>query len=356
VTAIAAAASVVWAGAIVAARFLLWDSARGAQVFEQTNTNPMQDVADHFGWLARRVGKPVVFFIDNADRCSQTYVVELLEAVQTLIRDSAHGSKDGDDSGSPSQTSEVAFVIAADGAWLRRSFELIYGDFSNAIAEPGRGLGYLFMDKLFQLRAPVPSLDDTAQELYLRELLKIDPTEVKSNLRSEEQTVLERVATSESAEEAAQAVRQASPTVRIRVAPSVIARLTEPEGATATEHRLRKFGPLLAPNPRSMKRFINDYSIVEAVRLLEGCSVGGDSLALWTIIETRWPALADYLREKPDDVAYIGDASDISSSPSEIAGLFKDPDVRQVVQFEHGGPLTSEVIRTCCGALREMRA
>jgi KAP family P-loop domain len=51
--------------------------------------NPMQDVARHFGWLIAKVKRPVVFFIDDLDRCPDSYVVELLEAVQTLIRDPA---------------------------------------------------------------------------------------------------------------------------------------------------------------------------------------------------------------------------------------------------------------------------
>jgi hypothetical protein len=132
----------------------------------------------------------------------------------------------------------------------------------------------------------------------------------------------------------------------------VVERLSEPEEAEATEHRLQRFGPLLALNPRSMKRFINDYSIVEAVRLPEGSSVGGDLLALWTIIETRWPALADYLRGNPAVLGSVGDSC-APLGPSDIAGLFNDPDACRVVQFEHGGPLTCDLIRTCCGAQGE---
>lgn len=147
-------------------------------------------------------------------------------------------------------------------------------------------------------------------------------------------------------------VRETSPSVRVRLAPSVVERLSEPEEAEATEHRLQRFGPWLALNPRSMERFINDYSIVEAVRLLEGSSVGGDSRVLWTIIETRWPVLADYLPGNPEAMGSVGDSC-APLGPSDVAGLFNDPDVCRVVQFEHGGSLTCALIRTCCGAQGE---
>src|SRR5207244_13148498 len=43
-TAVLAALAVLWAGSLVAARFLLWDSAKGARLFESSNSSPMNDV------------------------------------------------------------------------------------------------------------------------------------------------------------------------------------------------------------------------------------------------------------------------------------------------------------------------
>jgi hypothetical protein len=42
----------------------------------------------------------------------------------------------------------------------------------------------------------------------------------------------------------------------------------------------RKFAPLLTPNPRSIKLFLNSYAILHAVRILEGVAVDTDTLAL----------------------------------------------------------------------------
>ncbi|MEV4147622.1 P-loop NTPase fold protein [Amycolatopsis sp. NPDC049691] len=76
VTAVVTAAGALWAGAWVAAKLLLWDSARGARLFEQSTSNPMDQVVAHFDWLLRHSRKPVLLFVDDLDRCQGTYVVD----------------------------------------------------------------------------------------------------------------------------------------------------------------------------------------------------------------------------------------------------------------------------------------
>jgi hypothetical protein len=78
------AVSAVWAGALLVGRFVLWDSPTGARLFERSNRNPMTYLRDHFAWTVSQVGRPVVFFIDDLDRCGQAEVVELLDGIQTL--------------------------------------------------------------------------------------------------------------------------------------------------------------------------------------------------------------------------------------------------------------------------------
>jgi hypothetical protein len=336
----------------VAGRFLLWDSARGARLFEQSNTNPMQDVADHFGWLLVKVGRPVVFFIDDLDRCPESYVVELLEAVQTLVRDAPMWQP------RRGKTAAAAyFVVAADGAWIRKSYEVAFEKFEQSVAEPGRPLGYLFLDKLFQLRVPVPSIDDPRQSEYLRDLLgahkRQDGTD---DLDQEERAIRERLEHSATEPEILETLRLASPEVRDRVAEIAVKQLTTPEVETATEHSLQRFGPLLEANPRSMKRFVNAYSVLRTVRTLEGNHVAGEPLALWSILETRWPGLADHLRDNPRTIELLGKpAAKLDVVPEGLRALLNHPAIRQVANFEHGGPLTAELIRACCGAAEPQR-
>ena len=153
ISTIATAVAVFWAGSRVAAQFLLWDSAGGARLFEKSSISPMREISSQFGWLMDQSPRPVVFFIDDLDRCDSTYVVQFLDSVQTIVRDADRpaGKKHKE------KRSAATFVVAADGAWLRTSYEGAYTSFGDAIGQPGRPLGYLFLDKIFQLGMPLPA-------------------------------------------------------------------------------------------------------------------------------------------------------------------------------------------------------
>ncbi|MGE6737109.1 caspase, EACC1-associated type, partial [Streptomyces sp. NPDC059900] len=245
-TAILAALATLTTGALLAARLLLWDSVRGARLFEQTQANPLADIAAHFRWLLRRADKPVVFFVDDLDRCDQAYVVEFLDMVQTLVRTQRSPGRQG--------TERAAhFVVAADGSWLRRSYETAHEQFVDSITEPGRPLGYLFLDKLFQLCLPMPTLSGPARSAYLDHLLRVtdsrqqeggSPPDIRSASPGlwAEGDVMERLRQFE--EGRAQSVYEA------------MQRLTERRRA---EHTLRKFRSVLGDNPRAAKKFLNTY-------------------------------------------------------------------------------------------------
>src|SRR6476469_7919587 len=330
-----ASVGILWAGSLVAGRFLLWDSARGARLFEQNNTNPMLEVTRHFGWLLRRSSKPVVFLVDDLDRCPDSYVVELLDSVQTLVRYA----------GTPS----AHVVVAADGAWIRTSYELHYATFAAAVAEPGRPLGYLFLDKFFQLRVPVPTIDATRQRQYLRELLRGPAAVARTTLAQEESRVRRQLDRSVTEAQVVETLRGTSDEVRDRVAGAALDKLTTPEAVAASEHSLQRFAVLLPPNPRTMKRFVNTYSAMRAVRTLEGNPVRVESLALWTLIEIRWPGLADHLRARPRDIGLVGD-DEPRDLPATLRPLFTDPALRLLIGFDPAAPLDAGVIRSCLGA------
>jgi hypothetical protein len=244
------------------------------------------------------------------------------------------------------------FVVAADGAWIRRSYEVAYEKFVLSVAEPGLPLGYLFLDKLFQLRVPVPTVDAPRQEEYLGWLLGANEPEqlAVQDPGESERAVRAGLERSTSEAEVVEALQRASPEVRDRVAGTAVARLTAREVATGTEHRLQRFSSLLPPNPRSMKRFVIAYSVMRIVRTLEGNTAGPDLLALWMILETRWPSLADHLRDNPESIELLGKpAADLAAVPEDLRVLFGDTAVRRLVEFEHGGPLTPDRIRECCG-------
>ncbi|SER42158.1 P-loop NTPase fold protein [Actinokineospora terrae] len=325
VTGAIAGVGTLWAGALVASRFLLWDSARGARLFEQSNTNPMLEVNRHFSWLAKRAKRPVVFLVDDLDRCKESTVVELLDTVQTLVRDTG-----------------PHFIVAADGAWIRAGYEQAYEKFSTAVAEPGRPLGYLFLDKFFQLRVQVPAIDSPRRQDYLRQLLRTVDIPRPREIAAEEGRVLAQLGRSVTEAQVVDALSTASPVVRGRVAGEALRRMSTPAAVVATEHSLQRYGGMLPPNPRAMKRFINTYSTSRAVRTLEGNVVPVQTLALWTVVEIRWPSLADYLRATPEAILLADTKAD--QAPEALRPVFADEALVALAK-----QLTPDLIREACG-------
>jgi hypothetical protein len=61
--------------------------------------------------------------------------------------------------------------------------------------------------------------------------------------------------------------------------------------------------------------------------------------------------LADHLRVNPQTIELIGKPdADLGSIPENLHMLLTAPAVQHLVDFEHGGPLTVDLIRACCGA------
>jgi hypothetical protein len=362
ILAVTAGIGALYAAMSAVGRFLLWDSAAGARVFEQSHRDPMESVADHFAWLIARARKPVVFFVDDLDRCAEQYVVDLLDAVQTLVRD-APGRR-----GAEAHADRACYiVVAADGRWIRTSYERAHEVFADAVAEPGRPLGYLFLDKIFQLTLPVPTLSPQRQAHYLQALLRVEQDERGAGLATQVQATVARVNESATEAEALEVFAEAPAEVRAAAAASVVSKLAEPQIEASNEHRLERFAGLLEANPRAMKLVLNAYGMARALQVMEDNVVPGDALALWTILRVRWPALADHIRSHPSAIEALADCRAPADAPAHLAPLFGAPEVTRVVRCSDGGPLTAALevtrvvrcsdggpltaalIRACCG-------
>lgn len=245
------------------------------------------------------------------------------------------------------------FVVAADGAWLRTSYEQAYQPFEGCVASPGYPLGYLFLDKLFQLTVPVPVPTPRARSAYLERLLHVTDPQGDESTRREVETAQERIARDVGDESRIlKTVREASPAARELLAADAARALAEPRTRATTEHALRKFLPLLHANPRNIKKFLNTYSVLRSVRVLENNTVSSDLLALWTIVRVRWPAMADHLERDPEAVRGIVEPLWAEECfPAALRPLAADHDLRAVVVSRDGGPLTADVIRQCSGTV-----
>lgn len=146
-------------------------------------------------------------------------------------------------------------------------------------------------------------------------------------------------------------LRRATPQQRLEVAPDAVTRLAERELRQDTEHVLQPYAQLLPPNPRSVKRFVMDYGALRAARTAEGSTVAQDTLAVWTVLRSRWPALADHLRSRPGHIDLIGNpAGNLDGVDPSLLPLFADADgsVREVIGFNRTR-ITADDVRDCTG-------
>ncbi len=325
-------------------RTVSWSSPRGARIYQDTRANPMSDLAGHFDWLASKTPDPVVFMIDNLDRCPQPFVVELLDAIQTLVRNELQTN------GKKAKPAKLFFIVASDGRWLQRCYEIEHSELAVAIDEPGRSLGHLFLDKIFQLTVPVPIMGKQLQQSFFMQLLSRPEN-------GNDQSADENEEHQQELEKAEQEVRQgsgqrtilqtfdgASARVKEEIAPLVVERLLSEEIERSTEHALAEYSHLLDQNARSMKRFTMAYEVMRAVRTLEGQSVSIDALARWNILRIRWPELAASIRGGSDSLIK-GEAMPLNDG---LKTLLISGEVRRVL-----GDLSSEDIVAAAGATDE---
>jgi hypothetical protein len=133
----------------------------------------------------------------------------------------------------------------------------------------------------------------------------------------------------------------------------IVDRLAEPEVVERTEHALKKFAPLLEPNPRSIKRLVNGYITNQAMSTLSYLDIERDQLALWTILALRWPRLANALAD--ESVLNRLKQGNGELVAEEIRKLLKDDEVRRVINGQANGrtvtrkQLDVETIRQCAG-------
>ncbi|MEU4579435.1 P-loop NTPase fold protein [Nonomuraea sp. NPDC023979] len=329
----------LWTAGVLVSRYAMWASARRARSFEESHHDPMNDVAEHLAWLVRHAGRPIVVLIEDLDRCNADYVVNFLDSVQTLLRDVPERWKH-------SKHHAPSFVVAMDGAWLRCAYENAYETFKPAVSAPGRPLGYLFLDKLFQLSVPMPRLGATSRDQYFGRLLgtAAQPSppgaeRVRAELdRSGDETQVLKV------------LEKADPEVRQAVASQAVERILDADVQDLSHHALSRFARLFHSNPRAMKRFVNTYTVLRAVRVLEGSVVPTDTLALWTLLRIRWPELADHLEAQPDDITRLMDRSGGDDLPEALRELAASADLHEVLHAVPGAELTPEQIRACSGA------
>jgi len=326
---------------------LLPSSPSAATQFQLKTSDPMDKLQRHFqkmiSWTRK---KPVAIFIDDLDRCSEDYTIELLEGIQTIFRDAKY----------------LTFVIAADRKWLYSCYQKVYETFSETFNDIGRPLGYLFLDKTFQISVPVPKLSGHYRDAYLHYLVTLDKefenNKEKAKKRAEREIIdmnssnLDRKLKANLGTK----IETESQVVEDQAFREVIVEqiFTRPEFKEKTENFLSKFSSFMEPNPRSMKRLVTAFGIWRARDILSGSYIEEDKLAQWVIISQRWPLMATLLEEHPEIVDIIkgkekqkwGEILEEKGFNESTRQMLLDPAISDVILGSVvGKPLDSEAIR-----------
>lgn len=303
---------------------------------EMTKTE-REEIRQHIKNLVRKIKDPVALFIDDLDRCKAPYVVDLLEGIQTLFRDTP-----------------IVIVVAADRRWFYAAYNEIYRNFSNGVKEPGRPMEHLFIEKAFQLSVPMPELTHEIRNEYLKFLLETSPdmkkraaaqkaarenADKKLETRNDESAIYEAIGLED---------RNTSVMNRIVFRSAAALKLARINTLRTLEQdpRLLKFSPDLESNPRAMKRFVNAWDVNRHLNVMLMLDIDLDQLALWTILMMRWPELARYLHNHPETFRCIGKKIKKEGSIVDpgFHDLFRDENMIRVAKR-----IDSKVMEKCIG-------
>jgi len=274
---------------------LVTGTAKAAQKFIDENGNdPLQEIAKHFKRQIEIIEYPVAIFIDDLDRCNTEYGTTLLEGLQTIFKNAG-----------------VIYVIAADRKWLSTMYEHQYSKFAPIIEKPSKPFGLVFLDKVFQLIVELPDISAVQKKIYWENLLNIKSASEAKSMDIERKAVQTKMQEASSNANKMEIAKEpmSSPKSQQMVREEVLGALSIQEEEKIMEHKLQHFIDLIEPNPRAMKRLINDISTAKAISFLYNQEVDEDQLILWTILKLQHPLLAQYFWINPQKldqvIAYV---------------------------------------------------
>lgn len=280
---------------ITATQNIIFGSKDNADYYFQLSNDPLGRIHNLFNKLIDGVNRPVCIYIDDLDRCHADFVVDLLEGIQSSFRHEM-----------------VTYVVAADKGWIRSAFETRYDTFKDHVGDPAQPLGYLFLEKIFQMSTPIPGMAAYVKEDYFKHLLDDKTTE--GNETEPVDDYHERV---ESAKrELEDALPEGAP---IEILKQYIEKDPTPENKAAgvrilnksakaekqSKHFLLDFKDILTGNPREMKRLLNAFEMRRTLWMVESSNVSLENIFRWTVIEQSYPALADLLSDRPDLIKHF---------------------------------------------------
>lgn len=292
-------------------RGFLRTSNETAEAIQTLQTDPTEILKDRFTYIIKEeIKRPVAVFIDDLDRCDADFVVEVLQALQTVYADVP-----------------VLYVVAADREWIVSAYNQTYESFKAEISRPGTPLGYLFVKKIFQLSVNLPDLAKSDVDTLTRVLLNRPETEVPKEQKAAQRTELTRKISDakgnlEILSALASEIRQSA--VAKEVAPELLSAVISSKGQKAIRHALLDYLDYFDGNPRAIKRLINSLTFRQGYILMAGQEIKFDVVARWTILDMRYPYTAAVLAQNPEKILKENRKMGSSANPGPDAELFHD--------------------------------
>jgi len=297
--------------------------------------DPFERFRRHFYRTMKRVKRPVLVIVDDLDRCSPDFIVDLVRGMQTLLR-------------SP----RVVFVVLGDRDWIERAFEVHHKDMNKVSVGPEQTFGARFVEKAIQMSFILPGLVTERQKDYVRHLLLganadkqqdkarrissdttqnlrvffqravkrssapvLDSEALKDRVRSEVESSMATSPSSTAAdEEVARVISNPQAFDDWFKDEYTIHTASDEDAETEISHRLEPLADHLPANPRQIKRIINAVTMYNAVAFRERGWKPDDArwlqLARWVVVMTEWPKTWRLLASFPAlaDLLYASDA------------------------------------------------
>ncbi len=314
-------------GAVTFWATFMQGSQRTADQFSNLD-DPSQPLKERFHEMIHEIHRPVAVFIDDLDRCDAHYVIELLQAIQTIYVDTP-----------------VLYVIAADRDWIVSAYDQTYKEFKGDIDEPGQPLGHLFVEKIFQLSIKLPDLDPDYGTVFMKAHL---PGAVVDEALSKEQADALKavIANAETPAEVESIVAdQKTDAARRTAGRAAFLQSIEAPAQEQIEHvlvkKLTTESGLIDLNPRAIKRLVNAFSFRRGYALSTGNVDVIDVLPYWCALDLRFPYAAQRLVEKPAllDGSWRDEAEAQYFPPSDhdaisrLLDLLEDADIRKLSAY-----------------------
>tara|TARA_R110000868_G_scaffold306734_4_gene568143 strand:- start:4239 stop:6638 length:2400 start_codon:yes stop_codon:yes gene_type:complete len=292
-------AASLWAIGQGWSKFFVVDTAENARLFMRKAENPTESIKAHFKELiedlqtrhsTKEQNYRIAVFIDDLDRCEGSFVVSLLEGIQTMFNEQ-----------------KVFYLVAADKHWIAKSFENVYSDYSDTVKK-GTKLGYSFIEKNFQLsiRLPNPSKEQISRywDFILNSKGEVKDEATSENIEAFKSELNQTNQSEILSGEADIDELSKKHNLSFEEAQSVVLEKVN-ESTKDIEHLLRDHHELIGNNPRAVKRLANQYTVYRNLVLIEQSKVDPLKLFRWVVLQNRWPVLVDRIESIPSNIESI---------------------------------------------------